>query len=196
MKVVLESLSDVLGQISERKVPVNVVAIDGHSAAGKSTFAAGLAAETAATVVHGDDFYRVMDDVDRVALGAEEGAASYDDWERMRDEALGPLRAGRRAEFRPYDWNANALADRVIVIEPQPPVIVEGLFVSRPELADLVDLTVLITADSAVRRQRQLTRADASASWLERWDAAERWFFERVRQPTTFDVVVALSHRP
>lgn len=39
-----------------------MVAVDGHSAAGKSTFAAALAACTAAALVPGDDFYRVMDE--------------------------------------------------------------------------------------------------------------------------------------
>lgn len=36
-------------------------------------------------------------------------------------------------------------------------------------------------------RQRQLARGDSSISWIERWDAAEVWFFANVRPRETFD---------
>lgn len=78
-------------------------AIDGHSAAGKSTFAAALAARLDAALVPGDDFYRVMNDEDRAQLSPSEGIERYFDWERMHSEVLVPLRAGRDAIYRRYD---------------------------------------------------------------------------------------------
>jgi uridine kinase len=69
-------------------------------------------------------------------------------------------------------------------------VVIEGLFVSRPELADLVDVTVLVATDAAARERRQLERADATPDWLMRWDAAERWYFDNVRPPASFDVTI------
>jgi uridine kinase len=95
--------------------------------------------------------------------------------------------------FRPYEWEANDLADRVITIAPEPLIIVEGLFVSRPELAHVVDIAVLVVADAGSRRRRQGDRADASKEWLEKWEAAERWYFEHLRQPSSFDVVITGS---
>ena len=41
--------------------PVTFVAIDGHSAAGKSTLAVALAGQLDGAVIAGDDFYRPMD---------------------------------------------------------------------------------------------------------------------------------------
>jgi uridine kinase len=73
---------------------VQMVAIDGQSAAGKSTFAAALAARIDAALVSGDDFYRVMNDEDRAQLSASDGIERYFDWERMRAEVLVPLREG------------------------------------------------------------------------------------------------------
>ena len=176
--------------LAQRGDSITVVAVDGHSAAGKSTFAGRLAERVPAAVVAGDDFYRVMDEDERAALSPAEGAARYYDWERLRDEALLPLRNRRPAVFRPYEWEANGLADRVVTIAPEPLIIVEGLFVSRPELAQVVDLTVLVVADAGSRTRRQRDRADASQEWLARWEAAEGWYFEHQRPPSSFDVVI------
>lgn len=167
-----------------------VIAVDGHSAAGKSTFSERLADRVGAAVVSGDDFYRVMNSSERARLSPAEGADLYYDWERMRDEALKPLRKGRAARYRPYDWERNSLMGRTISVTPQPIVIVEGLFVSRPELDSHSDLDVLVVADPDVRHRRQLDRVDASQAWLERWDSAERWYFAHVRPPENFDVIV------
>lgn len=188
-----EGLDRVVSVVPQRSDSVTVVAIDGHSAAGKSTFATQLAERVPAAVVAGDDFYRVMDEDERAALSPAEGAARYYDWERMRDEALVPLGEHQPAVFHPYDWEANDLADAIVTIAPNALVIVEGLFVSRPELAHLVDIAVLVTADVRTRERRQTNRADAPKEWRARWDAAERWYFERVRQPSSFDVVASGS---
>jgi pantothenate kinase-related protein Tda10 len=51
-----------------------VVAVDGHSAAGKSTLALRLADKLDAAMVPGDDFYRVMDTAERIRLEPWEGA--------------------------------------------------------------------------------------------------------------------------
>lgn len=190
-----EGLDRIVARVVGQSDSVTVVAIDGHSAGGKSTFAARLAERVPAAIVAGDDFYRVMDEGERAALSPSQGAARYYDWERIRDEALVPLRGRQVAVFHPYDWDANDLADAVVTIAPKALVIVEGLFVSRPELAQFVDVAVLVTANERTRARRQANRADASSEWLARWDAAERWYFERVRQPSSFDVVTSGSAR-
>lgn len=172
-----------------KDAPVTV-GVDGHSAAGKSTFASRLTDHLNAALVNGDHFYRVMEPGERARLGPAEGVDLYYDWERMRDEALAPLYRGDTARYRPYDWDANTLGSRTITVAPRQVVIVEGLFVSRPDLDSINDLVVLIVADPQVRRGRQLARSDASDTWLKRWDAAERWYFDHVRPPKRFDVIV------
>ncbi|WP_168207486.1 uridine kinase family protein [Microlunatus elymi] len=186
-----ESVRGVVDLVRQRPDDVVIIAVDGHSAAGKSTFARAVAAELDAALVHGDDFYRVMDEDERAALTPEQGADQYYDCQRLRSEVLIPLRRGRSVQFRPYDWAANRLATDITTIPPARRVVVEGLFVSRPELADVVDLAVLVTADAALRRRRQLARADASPEWLARWDAAERWYFDQVREPDSYDLVIS-----
>ena len=84
-----------------------VVAVDGASAAGTSTLAAEVGRRLRASVV-GGDFYRVMPEEQRWRLSAAEGVEQYFDWQRLRREALEPLRAGRPARYRPFDWRTGA----------------------------------------------------------------------------------------
>jgi uridine kinase len=169
---------------------VRLVAIDGHSAAGKSTFATAVAARTDAALISGDDFYRVMSEEARAQLPAQEGIERYFDWERMRAEVLVPLSEGRSAVYRPYDWETRLLADQATTIRAAPAVVLDGVFSTRPELIEFFEVSVFVSAPAEVRWQRQLQRGDP-VEWLLRWDAAERIFFTHVRPPQTFDLVVS-----
>lgn len=188
----MADLRDVVRKVISRSSPVTVIGIDGHSAAGKSTLAMALAAEfDRVAMVHGDDFYRVMNEDQRAGLDPAQGADLYYDWQRLRDEVLVPLRDGKRATFRPYDWDTNQLSNTSTTIEPAPMVVVEGLFVSRPELGSWIDLSVLVDVDPTIREGRQRDRADASPIWLQRWEAAEQWYFHNIRPPGSFDVTLS-----
>jgi uridine kinase len=177
------------GWLESRGLGTRVVGVDGHSGAGKSTFAEALARRVGAALVRGDDFYRVMDDGERAGLSPAEGVERYYDWQRLRDQVLTVVRAGATARYRPYDWHTGHLAAHYVTVQAAA-IVVDGLFVSRRELRAFVDHAILIDSPAIVRRRRQIDRADASNEWLERWDAAERYFFEQIRPPATFDMVV------
>lgn len=185
-----QALDEAAAWLDRHRDEIRVLAVDGHSAAGKSTFAEALTSRAGAALVRGDDFYRIMDEGVRAKLAPAEGVELYYDWQRMRDEVLLPLRGGTLAEYNPYDWDSGRLASRFVKVPAAAVIVLEGLFVSRPELQPLVDRSVLVDTPAAVRRRRQTDRADASPEWLERWDAAEGHFFRHVRPPRTFDLVV------
>jgi uridine kinase len=189
MRTYQEAVAEAGRWLEARSDRTRVVAVDGHSAAGKSTFAATLAHHARAALLRGDDFYRVMNEAERAELGPAEGVELYYDWQRLRDQVLAPLCAGSTASYRPYDWATGRLSDHVSTVSAKA-IVLEGLFVSRPELGSFVDRSILVDAPATVRRRRQMERADASDEWLERWDAAERYFFEHIRPPGTFDIVV------
>lgn len=95
-----------------------LVAIDGLGGAGKSTLARALQADLAAVIiVQMDDFYRPMLERRREQLSPVEGFDQFFDWQRLRDEVLAPLRAGRTAHFRPYDWDRGTILSREIAVE-------------------------------------------------------------------------------
>ena len=168
------------------------MALDGFSGSGKSTLARRLALDIGtASVVTGDDFYRVMDDAQRRELAPEDGMARYFDWERLRDEALAPLRSGMPARYRPYDWQAGGgLQGSNVEVQPSAVIVIDGVYSARPELSDLVDLTVLVDTSRPVRQQRLARRGPDNEGWNARWDAAEHLYFSGVRPPESFDFVV------
>lgn len=169
-----------------------VVAIDGPSCSGKSTLAAALALRTGAAVLSGDDFYRAslpaLDEAARQRMGDDQVVDAVIDWARLRAEALLPLRAGRQAEFAPYDWEAGdgRLAEPQR-LSPGPVVLVEGVYSGRRELADLVDLSVYVGVDEATRSARYAERSDDPA-WVRFWERGEAWYFGRLRPPASFDL--------
>lgn len=95
--------------------PVRIVAVDGPSGAGKSTFTAHLAEVLpGAPVVRSDDF-RVPWDADPLTW-----------WRPLRDRVLGPLREGRPALLRRYDWHRDRYGPEE-EIRVAPVLVVEGV---------------------------------------------------------------------
>jgi uridine kinase len=166
-----------------------LVAIDGHSAAGKSTLARSMAAALPdVQVVHVDDFYRPMDEAERLALRPDEGYDRYFDWQRLQLEVLAPLRAGSDTSYRRYEWDAGSLGG-LAVVRAEGIVIVEGVYSFRPELRPLYDLSIFVATPPATRRMRQVTRSDSDA-WTSRCDAAERFYVATHRPEAAADLVV------
>jgi uridine kinase len=182
--------AEILALINRAPPPLALLAIDGHSAAGKSSLAKALqAARPGAAIVHTDDFYRPLDSGYRAGLDAAGGYAEYYDWQRLEAEVLRPLRTSRPVRYRKYDWSNNSLGDW-IVVEPTGLIIVEGCYSARPELRTYYDAIVLAVASPAERERRQRLRNDASSEWLRLWDAAERYYMNRCRPDTYADLVL------
>ncbi|MGI8755562.1 MAG: hypothetical protein ACR2MB_06805 [Acidimicrobiales bacterium] len=187
--VVAAAIADLL---ADRTHPV-LVALDGRSGAGKTTLARAVAAKVGAGVIEGDAFYAGGT---AEAWDAMTPAAMTDhcvDWARQR-EVLTALASGRDATWFPYDWNADdgRLSTDSDTCRAAPAVILEGAYSARPELADLLDLLILLETDSIVRRDRLLQREgrDYRTEWEARWSVAEDHYFTSVMPPTAFDLTV------
>jgi uridine kinase len=167
-----------------------VVAVDGHSAVGKSTMARSLSVKLGAAVVPCDDFYRDEPEEVRLAYDAAEGVRRYFDWERMATEAVLPLRTNMVATYRPFDWQAGRGLGNEVTIEPAPILILEGVYSARPELRSHLDLAVLVQAPAATRLRRQRERHDPH-DWERRWDLAERHYFKTVCPQSAFDFIIS-----
>lgn len=171
-----------------------VVAIDGPSGAGKSTVALALQLVTDAVLLAGDDFYS-----GRLAAAAAPSAYAgwpdadlvdaVFDWRRLRSVLI-LLAAGQPVSYRQFDWEAgDGRLGRKVHRSPQPVVIVEGVYAARPELADLVDLRVLVEVDAAERAARMADRGD-DPTWAALWARAEHHYFSQIRTPADFDLLV------
>ena len=195
-----EEVVEVIHAHAARRDGPLVVALDGGSGSGKSTLAAAVAARLNAVMVPGDDFFAAeIPDADWDRRTPAERARDAIDWRRLRTDALEPLLAGRRAMWHPFDFAAGPRPDgtygrspQAEVREPAAVIVLDGAYAARPELADVVDLRVLVDVPVATRHGRLAEREDPAflAAWHRRWDAAEAWYFARVCPPASFDLVV------
>jgi Ser/Thr protein kinase RdoA (MazF antagonist)/uridine kinase len=177
-----------------------LVGVDGASGAGKSTIAALVARDLDAVVVESDDFFAAeITDAGWAALDGRGRADAAIDWRRLRREALEPLLAGRVASWHPFDFagirpdGTYPMAPEPVVRAPRGVIVLEGAYSCRPELADLIALTVLVVAPVDERRRRiadRETNQEWTDAWHARWDPAEEHYFTEVRPPSSFDVVV------
>jgi uridine kinase len=178
--------------VDGRDRPV-LVALDGRGGAGKSTLAGELAATTGVVVIDGDDFYSGRSAQEWDAMTPAERVEHCLDWRRQRS-VLETLYRGEVATWQPYDWDADdgGLADRTLLCDPTWVVLLEGAYSARPELADLLDLRVLLSVPDEVRREQLRAREGERyrAEWEARWAAAEDYYFEHVMPPVAFDLVL------
>jgi para-aminobenzoate synthetase len=195
----VDRVVDAIREYASRTQPL-VVAIDGRSGSGKSTVAAAVAQAIGAVIVPCDDFYAAdVSDTEWDRRTPEQRAADAIDWRRLKREAIEPLRTGRAARWHTFDFLAGPRDDGTYPWHrtpterlPKPVVLLDGAYSARPELADVLDLSVLVEAAPTTREARLAAReaADFLGQWHARWDPAEDYYFGHVRPPAAFDVVV------
>ncbi len=164
-----------------RRRPV-VLLIDGRSGAGKTTLAAALAARRPGSVVlHLEDVYPGWDGLDAASATL------------VRD-VLQPLRAGRQARWRRWDWTADVAGDWCTP-HPSPALapllIVEGVGSLSRAARRLADRAIWIELDADTRKRRALGRdGDGYAPHWDRWAAQEAAFIARENPRALADVVL------
>jgi uridine kinase len=172
---------------------VVIFAIDGHGAAGKSTIAEAVATATGAALVHTDDFFQAPPA--RPGPPSRPALADYYDWRRLRAQALEPLRARLGAAFRRFDWERGSGLDGTVTMEPSDLVLVEGVYSASPELHDLVDRSVFVDTPEQERLRRLRGRVKPE-EWDDQWLLAERAYFDVIRPPSSFDLIVSGADLP
>ncbi|MFV2083660.1 uridine kinase family protein [Micromonospora sp. LOL_021] len=178
---------------------VRLIVVDGPSGAGKSTFADRLATACATVAATGPK--PAMKPASAVA-GPAVAVVHTDDlldgwrdqftfWPRLSACVLDPLRTGRPARYRRYDWAAGRFGDGWTVIEPPAVLLVEGVSAARAAVRPAATLSVYVTAPEPVRLARSLTRdGTAIQPTLDRWRRAEERFFIADGTPGSVDLLV------
>ena len=186
----ITSLADRLGSHRSPSASPRLIAVDGRSGVGKSTFAERLARRLDAALISGDDFYAGGTDLRSDA--PEELADACIDRARL-GSVLQQLKVNRSARYAPFDWEAfdGAAAKRERVIHPREILVLEGVYSNHPDLREFIDLSVLLRLPEPERQRRLLAREGEITQWERQWHRAEAWYFQHLAQPEDFDVVAS-----
>jgi len=154
----------------------HLVAVDGPSGAGKTTFAADLAATLSAPTVHMDDLYPGWG-------GLRGGTLRLDEW------VVQPLAAGRPARYRRWDWGTAAYGEWV-QLPPAEVVVIEGCGSGAMPAGRALSVLAWVEADLAVRYARGIARDPGYAEFWDRWAAQERGLYAADGTRARADLVV------
>jgi chloramphenicol 3-O-phosphotransferase len=155
-----------------------LVCVDGPSGSGKTTLAGHLGAALDAPVLHLDDVYPGWDGLARAVP-------------LLLDGVVAPLRAGRPAAYRRWDWERDDWAGTVPIGSP-PALVVEGVGSGARVIAAHAVLLVWIEAPRDVRFRRGIARdGEAYRPHWERWAAQEDVHFAAEGTRDRADVVLA-----
>ncbi|HEX5595757.1 MAG TPA: hypothetical protein VFX61_07025 [Micromonosporaceae bacterium] len=152
-----------------------LVAVDGPSGAGKTSFAARLAVALAAATPPVPDSSVPVVRTDDLLDG---WADQFTFWPRLDEWVLAPLRAGQPGRYRRYDWGRGRFTPHWIPVPPAPVLILEGVSSARRMIRPELTMAVFVTAPAALRQARALAR-DGSAllPYLEEWWRREEVHF-------------------
>lgn len=170
----------VLRSLASGRSPL-LVGMDGLAGSGKSTLARQLQGRPPElTIVPLDAFY--APELDRA------------DWQRLDNEVLQPLKAGRQATYRRYDWGRRMLVSGDTV-EPRGIVLVEGVFTLGAALADRFDYRIWVECPPAVCLERGLRRDGArfQEKWTRDWMPGMLRYVDTEHPQTRADLVVDYS---
>jgi uridine kinase len=190
----------------QRSHPVRV-AIDGIDAAGKTTLADELAPVVAARgrpIIRAsvDGFHRPR--AERYRRGSNSPDGYYHDsfdYAALRHTLLEPLGPGGDGRYRRVVFDVRSETPVAMDIEQAPAdavLLFDGVFLLRPELADLWDYRIYVEVAFPVALQRAIIRDQALfgsaeavvARYAQRYSPGQRFYLEMMRPAMQADVVV------
>ena len=170
----MENLVKVINGLPKNK-PL-IIGIDGRCAAGKTTLAARLQAETGCTVFHMDDFFLRPEQRTEKRLQAP---GENVDHERFSEEVLLPLKNGKSTVvYRSYDCQKQALCGEISV-QTAAVNIVEGSYSLHPSLWEAYDLRIFLTVSQDEQMRRIINRngKEKAEIFRDRWIPLEEKYF-------------------
>jgi uridine kinase len=184
------------------------VGIDGITASGKTTFAdelGGVVAKRGRSIIRAsvDDFHRPP--TERYVKGRLSPEGYYSDafdYPQLQERLLLPLgpSGSRHYATKVHDQDADSpIENPVVQIASEDAVlIVDGVFLFRPELFDLWDFRIFLDVDPGVARERGILRdqhwigslEQARQRYEQRYVPGERLYLREVEPQNLADVVI------
>jgi len=117
------------------------------------------------------------------------GCERFFDHERLAREVLRPLRRAEPARYQRYDWQNNVLGDWV-EIPAEGVIVVEGVYMLRPQLREFWDLSIFVDTPWPIRLERQISRGENTEADIRLWTDAEKYYEQAIQPASRADLVV------
>ena len=165
-----------------------IVALDGMSCSGKTTWAAALAERFSGAVVHMDDFFLPRD---RFTEAMQALPGGNMDRERFRQEVLSPLAAGGDYAYRAFSCQEQAFLPDTVPVSGRL-VVVEGAYALLPPWGKYYDLALFLQVSAEEQQGRLLLRngARGMVAFLTRWIPREESYFTACDVRNRCDAIV------
>ena len=193
MIVNIKRIAEYLDSLEQK---TNLIAIDGRSGSGKSTFAKYFAKELAAydissDIVQTDNFYQKQDSMHN-RLEPVAGYAYGYYWQELCEQVIIPLKNNKAADYMLSDWLTGAKHGKHKV-EANQTIIIEGVISTYDKITDLFDLRIWLSCPKKVRIKRIIGRGDFPEDELEDWQIIEDAYVARQNKQNNADIVIDTS---
>ena len=181
-----EAIALIVGRLREKEKLI--VALDGMSCSGKTTWAAELTARFSGSVVHMDDFFLPADRFTEEMQALPGGNMDRD---RFRQEVLTPLSAGADFAYAPFSCRDQALLPEKVRVSGRL-IVVEGAYALLPTWGKYYDLALFLQVSMEEQQGRLLLRngAKGMVPFLTRWIPREESYFAACDVRARCDAVV------
>ena len=185
-----EALQEILTRVNRLLISREtvIVAIDGSSAAGKSTLAAQLGSIYDCNIFHMDDFFLTDQLRTRERLSEVGGNVDY---VRFYEEVIKGLLSGRNFNYRPYNCRRKAL-EQAVSVSPKRLNIIEGSYSMHPTFNQYYDLSIFlyIEYEEQVRRILERNGPVMLKRFQEEWIPMENRYFEAMGIMEKCDIII------
>ena len=139
-----------------------LIGIAGGTGSGKTTLANRLVdsfGKDEVSILRHDNYYKRHDEM----TYDERSKLNYDHPDAFDTELLCQhirmLKEGKAIEMPVYDYTVHNRSNDVIVVEPAPVIVLEGILIfAEPSLCKLMDIKVFVDTDADVRILRRILR--------------------------------------
>ena len=164
-----------------------LIAIEGNSGAGKSTFAARIADKAGASLYHTDDFFLPPElrTPERLAI-----PGGNIDSERLLTELIAGIMSGRNFAYRVFSCKDASYSRCEAVWNPIN--ILEGVYSAHPLWQAQIDYKLFLTVSPELQQERILHRNGAAKlrDFTEKWIPLENKYFSFFQIREQCDLIV------
>ncbi len=165
-------MNDRINQLLKEKESI-VIAIDGMSGAGKTTYAEELATKLDANVIHMDDFFLPFSLRTKERYQTPGGNIHY---ERFKEEVINHL--NKDFSYRKFDCHKMEFSSPICVKKKRV-LIIEGAYALHPYFEKYYDLSIFMEINSKIQMERIIKRNPKNKEqFFSLWIPLENQYFK------------------